>query len=127
MVEEKSAGTKMSDDELQELVAATDTGGRNPSGPIKKLLAGVALFWSLFQLWIASPIPFALGFGVFNDTEARSIHLALALFLAFDARAVDSNIGSAMETPAKAAATPVATMTNSVVATNRKSVTRWRS
>ena len=83
MVEEKSAGTKMSDDQLQELVAATDTGGRNPSGPIKKLLAGVALFWSLFQLWIASPIPFALGFGVFNDTEARSIHLALALFLAY--------------------------------------------
>ena len=43
----------------------------------------MALFWSLFQLWIASPIPFALGFGVFNDTEARSIHLALALFLAY--------------------------------------------
>jgi hypothetical protein len=43
----------------------------------------VALAWSLFQLWFASPIPFMLGFGVFNDTEARSIHLAFALFLAF--------------------------------------------
>ena len=83
MSEEKTAGVQLSDDELQELVAASDTGGRNPSGPIKKLLAAVALFWTLFQLWIASPIPFALGIGVFNDTEARSIHLAIAVFLAY--------------------------------------------
>ena len=39
--------------------------------------------WSLFQLWYASPLPFALGFGIFNDTEARAIHLAFAVFLAF--------------------------------------------
>jgi len=45
----------------------------------------VALAWSLFQLWFASPFPFMVGFGVFNDTEARSIHLAFALFLAFAA------------------------------------------
>ena len=49
------------------------------------LIAGTALVWSLFQLWFASPIPFMVGFGVFNDTEARSIHLAFALFLAFAA------------------------------------------
>jgi TRAP transporter 4TM/12TM fusion protein len=52
------------------------------------LLLGTALGWSLFQLWIASPLPFydwpLIGsFGVFNDTEARSIHLALAIFLSF--------------------------------------------
>jgi len=45
----------------------------------------VALAWSLVQLWFASPIPFIVGFGVFNDTEARSIHLAFAVFLAFAA------------------------------------------
>jgi len=43
------------------------------------------LAWSLFQLWIASPIPFIVGWGVFNDTESRSIHLAFAIFLAFAA------------------------------------------
>lgn len=43
----------------------------------------VALAWSLFQLWIASPIPFIVGWGVFNDTEARAFHLAFALFLGF--------------------------------------------
>ena len=73
----------MSDSELDDLVASSDTGGRNPSGITKKILLGAALAWSLFQLWIASPIPFILGFGVFNDTEARSIHLAFAVFLAF--------------------------------------------
>ncbi len=42
-----------------------------------------ATFWSLFQLWVASPLPYTLGFGVFNDSETRFIHLALALFLAY--------------------------------------------
>ncbi len=69
--------------ELQDLVAQADTGGRNPHGLTKRVLLGAALVWSLFQLWIASPIPFMVGFGVFNDTEARSIHLAFAIFLAY--------------------------------------------
>ena len=48
-----------------------------------KLIAALALLWSLFQLWIASPLPFMLRVGVFNNTEARAIHLAFALLLAF--------------------------------------------
>ncbi|QIE55573.1 TRAP transporter permease [Pikeienuella piscinae] len=75
----------LSQAELDELVASSDTGGRTPPGFAGKLLLSVALAWSLFQLWIASPIPFMVGFGVFNDTEARSFHLAFALFLAFAA------------------------------------------
>jgi len=72
--------------DLDELVASSDTGGRNPSNPsIAKLITGVALAWSLFQLWIASPLPFIVGIGVFNDTESRSIHLAFAIFLTFTA------------------------------------------
>jgi len=43
----------------------------------------VALAWSLFQLWIASPLPFTLGVFVFNDTESRAIHLAFAVFLGY--------------------------------------------
>ncbi|MEZ5863291.1 MAG: hypothetical protein R3D25_04170 [Geminicoccaceae bacterium] len=69
--------------ELQDLVAAADTGARNPIGPVGKLLFFTALAWSLFQLWIASPLPFMLRVVVFNSTEARSIHLAFAVFLAF--------------------------------------------
>ncbi|WP_110667201.1 TRAP transporter permease [Salinicola halophilus] len=67
---------------LDEL-AATDTGGRKLTGIPNRLFLGVAALWSLFQLWIASPLPFLFGFGVFSATEARSIHLSLAVFLAF--------------------------------------------
>ncbi|ARE39254.1 TRAP-type uncharacterized transport system, fused permease component [Rhodovulum sp. P5] len=73
----------LSQSELDDLVASSDTGGRVPSAGIARLIMVVAIIWSLFQLWIASPLPFQLGFGVFNDTEARSFHLAFALFLAF--------------------------------------------
>jgi TRAP transporter 4TM/12TM fusion protein len=74
--------------ELQKLVAQNDSGARSPSGLAEKILLGTALAWSLFQLWIASPLPFMdwpfIGsFGIFNSSEARSIHLAFAIFLAF--------------------------------------------
>jgi TRAP transporter 4TM/12TM fusion protein len=69
--------------ELQQLVAEVDTGGRKPSGLTAKLIFGVALAWSLFQLWYASPLPFVVAYGVLNDTEARALHLMFALFLAF--------------------------------------------
>jgi len=75
------AGTPAVD--LDELVAASDTGSRTPKGFPGKLLLGIAAIWSLFQLWIASPLPYIAGFGVFNATEARSIHLTFALVLAF--------------------------------------------
>jgi TRAP transporter 4TM/12TM fusion protein len=66
-----------------QLAADNDTGGRQPGPLLKKLLLAVALSWSLFQLWIASPLPFALGIGVLNDTQSRAIHLAFAVFLAY--------------------------------------------
>jgi TRAP transporter 4TM/12TM fusion protein len=69
--------------DVNQLVAEADAGGRNPGPGIAKAIVGVCLAWSLFQLWIASPLPFALGIGVFNDTQSRSIHLAFAVFLSF--------------------------------------------
>ncbi|HRP22407.1 TRAP transporter permease [Thauera sp.] len=82
---EKKDSFELSDEELQKIVAEADTGGRKPTGLTAQVLLIVALAWSLFQLWIASPLPFSLGMFVFNDTEARSIHLAFAVFLAFAA------------------------------------------
>ena len=69
--------------ELEELVAEADTGGRKPSGIAARAIVIVAICWSLFQLWYASPLPFMFGFGIFSDTEARCFHLSFALFLAF--------------------------------------------
>ena len=84
MADQDQSNRQMSDEELQDL-ASTDTGARNPGGSVAKLLAGVALAWSLFQLWIASPLPFMVTdiIPVLNNTETRSIHLAFAIFLAF--------------------------------------------
>jgi TRAP transporter 4TM/12TM fusion protein len=69
--------------DLKELVADADTGGRAARGIAGKLIFAVAIAWSLFQLWYASPLPFALGWGVLNDTETRSLHLGIGLLLAF--------------------------------------------
>ncbi|NCX43544.1 MAG: TRAP transporter fused permease subunit, partial [Betaproteobacteria bacterium] len=69
--------------DLQQLVADSDTGGRKPTGITAALIFALSIAWGLFQFWYASPMPFELGFGVLNDTEARAIHLAFALFLAF--------------------------------------------
>jgi TRAP transporter 4TM/12TM fusion protein len=71
--------------DLQQLVAEADTGGRKPIGNAGRLIYVVALAWSLFQIWYASPLPYLLGFGIFGDTEARAFHLSFALFLAFAA------------------------------------------
>jgi TRAP-type uncharacterized transport system fused permease subunit len=66
----------------EELIAQ-DVGSRLPVGPMSWIIAGLALIWSLFLLWSASPLPFSLGIGVLNDTETRSIHLAFAILLAY--------------------------------------------
>ena len=73
------------DIKLQDIVAESDSGSRTVTGFSGKVLCFVSLFWALFQLWYASPLPFMFRVGVFNDTEARSIHLAFAVFLAFTA------------------------------------------
>lgn len=74
------------DNQLEEMIAESDTGGRHPTNPISiKILFLVPLLWTLFQLWIASPLPYILNFGLFNGNETRSIHLAFAVFLAYTA------------------------------------------
>lgn len=84
VLKDVSVGNEQSkNDELQDLIAQSDTGGRTPASVSGKIILTIAGIWSLFQLWIASPLPFIFGIGVFNDTEARSIHLAFAIFLAY--------------------------------------------
>jgi TRAP transporter 4TM/12TM fusion protein len=69
--------------ELQQLVADADTGGRAAGGLAGKFIFAVAVAWSLFQLWYASPLPFEFGWAILNDTEARSLHLGVGMLLAF--------------------------------------------
>ncbi len=73
-----------------------ETGRRKPSGAAQGIFLAVPVLWSLFQLWITSPLPYMLaehnpwmsahlGFTipVLNDTACRSIHLAFGVFLAY--------------------------------------------
>ncbi len=56
---------------------------RNLKGFHLKIVALIAIIWSLFQLWYASPFPFMFNFGMFKGLPARAIHLGFALTLAF--------------------------------------------
>ncbi len=81
---DEAKNTQLSEEELQDLVASSDTGARQPTNVIAaKVMIYVALAWSLFQLWYASPLPFMLNFFIVNDAEARAIHLGFSVFLGF--------------------------------------------
>lgn len=68
---------------LAEWASENDGGGRHLVGTTGKIVLLLGVAWSLFQLWYASPLPFLLGKGILNDTEARSLHLGVALLLGF--------------------------------------------
>ncbi|UYO93505.1 TRAP transporter permease [Pollutimonas sp. M17] len=78
-----SAAAQQTNANLEQLVADVDRGGRNVGGITGAVLFCGAIAWSLFQLWYASPLPFAFNFGIFNDTEARALHLGIAMFLGY--------------------------------------------
>jgi len=69
----------------EDIVAEADTGARNPAGPVGQLIIWTAFAWSVFQLWIASPVQFWFAdiIPVLNNTHTRAIHLAFALFLTY--------------------------------------------
>jgi TRAP transporter 4TM/12TM fusion protein len=85
---QKPETRQFSDEELQDLVASTDSGGRNPKNRgVALLIASVAFLWSGFQIWIADPqfslaqhIPYVR---VIGSDMTRPMHLTFALFLAF--------------------------------------------
>ena len=56
---------------------------RSLTGLHLKIVASIAIIWSLFQLWYASPFPFWFNIGMFKGLPARAIHLGFALTLAF--------------------------------------------
>ena len=56
---------------------------RNLTGLHLKIVFAIAIIWSLFQLWYASPFPFIFNIGMFKGLPARAIHLGFALLLAF--------------------------------------------
>ncbi|OSP56600.1 TRAP transporter permease [Pseudoruegeria sp. SK021] len=77
-----SAKGQLSEAELQDLVASSDSGARTPAGPIGLFMALVAVAWSVFQVVLASPVSnYILPGSLINNS--RQVHLAFAMFLAF--------------------------------------------
>ena len=84
MTSDAQGNRPLSEEELQELVASSDAGARNPVGSVGLFLAIVAVIWSVFQVILASPLANQLLPGsVINNS--RQIHLAFAIFLAYAA------------------------------------------
>lgn len=84
MASDAKVRSPLSEQELQDLVTASDSGGRSPTGSVGLFLAVVAVIWSVFQVILASPISnLILPGSVVNNS--RQIHLAFAIFLAFAA------------------------------------------
>lgn len=82
MSDNQAQGRALSEEELQELVAASDSGARNPAGPVGTMIAVIAVVWSLFQVILASPLSNVILPGDLIN-NSRQIHLAFAIFLAF--------------------------------------------
>ena len=77
----------LTQEELDNFVAEIDTGGRKPQGFPGKFVLTLAFIWAVFQLYIASNVPYWLtentGLNlVITNTEARLIHLAFGFMLA---------------------------------------------
>jgi len=80
-----SASTTTAD----EMVAQVETGARNPTGWQARLFLAIAFTWALYQLFIATALPYTLAeftgldkFFLGMLQHARRIHLAFALVLA---------------------------------------------
>jgi TRAP transporter 4TM/12TM fusion protein len=69
--------------EAARMAATMEMGARDPGPLTRGLIYVTALAWSLFQVWIASPFGYWLGVLVIPETQARAIHLAFGVFLAF--------------------------------------------
>ena len=68
-------------------ISPTEQHGQPPMGSGRTLILTLCFLWSVFQLYVASVIPFVLtewtGLSlVFNNQEIRQVHLAFALALA---------------------------------------------
>ncbi len=57
--------------------------GRRQGPRVAQAIGLLCFSWSVYQLWIASPLPFMLNFAVIGDVPARGLHLSFAFVLCF--------------------------------------------
>ena len=83
MAEPPSPIPDVSQEEIEKAIEEVDYSGRKHGPRLAMMVSGIAAAWSLFQLWIASPLPFMFDIGIIIDVPARGVHLAFGLLLCF--------------------------------------------
>ena len=73
----------ISQEEIQKKIEEVEYTGRKTGPTLGMIIGIIGAVWSLFQLWIASPLPFLFDFGIIVGVPARGIHLAFAFLLVF--------------------------------------------
>lgn len=74
---------------IPDLVIGNEDISRKQYGFVSIIFIATALCWSLFQLWVASPLPYmdffsqTLNLPIISGNSVRFVHLSFALFLAF--------------------------------------------
>ncbi len=79
----KTGDTVRTQEEFHKMAETEDSGGRRPTGMVARVLFTIGLLWSLFQIYIATPLPFVTDFLLLTNLEQRAVHLAFALCLVF--------------------------------------------
>ncbi len=69
--------------DIEKAIDEVEYTGRKHDPRLAMIVSGIAALWSLFQLWIASPLPFIFDLFIIVDVPARGIHLAFGLLLCF--------------------------------------------
>ncbi len=69
--------------DVQKTLEKVEYQGRRQGPRLALLISLLCFLWSVYQLWIASPLPFMFNFAIIGDVPARGIHLSFALLLCF--------------------------------------------
>ena len=83
MAEKNSVIPDVKPEDIAKAIEEVEYVGRKQGPRLAVVIGVIAFLWSLFQLWIASPLPFIFGVGIIVDVPARGIHLAFGLLLCF--------------------------------------------
>ena len=70
-------------EDLQRTIDELEGSGRVLGPRLSVVVAVIAALWSVFQLWIASPLPFLFDFAIITGVPARGVHLAFGMLLCF--------------------------------------------
>ena len=83
MAKPTSSIPDVSQKDIERQIEEIEYTGRKHSPGLATVVGGIAALWSLYQLWIASPLPFMFDLFIIVDVPARGVHLAFALLLCF--------------------------------------------